>query len=115
VTRALDWEGCLNVRDLVDLRWPEERAEDPPRDIDVEVEVVPVSVPGAYDPAFDDGASDFLPQRGLEWFLRATPAEAMARTLEQLDRTYGGVEEYLRGGGLDEARLQRLKDRLVAP
>jgi protein tyrosine/serine phosphatase len=86
---ALDWEGCLNVRDLgglptedggrtragtvvrsdnirsltdagwrslaahgvariVDLRWPEELAEDAPRD--VEIEVVHVSVLGdAYD------------------------------------------------------------------
>lgn len=83
--RALDWDGCLNVRDLgglptetgeptragavvrsdnvrtltdagwrslaehgvrriVDLRWPEELAEDAPRD--VEIEVVHVSVLG---------------------------------------------------------------------
>ena len=82
---ALDWEGCLNVRDLgglptedgrrtraarvvradnvrrltdagwrslaehgvtriVDLRWPEELAEDPPRD--VEIDVVHVSLLG---------------------------------------------------------------------
>jgi protein-tyrosine phosphatase len=86
---ALDWEGCLNVRDLgglptedgrrthlgrvvrsdnvrnltdagwraladhgvtriVDLRWPEELAEDQPRDVDIDV--VHVSVLGdAYD------------------------------------------------------------------
>jgi protein tyrosine/serine phosphatase len=203
VTRALDWEGCLNVRDLggvalenggetrygvlfradnlgrltaegwrtfgehgvtrvVDLRWPEERAGDPPRDSDVEV--VPVSVLGEYDPNFDDGASDFLPQRDVAGFRARMYAEAleahrslfvealaaiadadgpvvfhcaggkdrtglvaavllrlagvepaMARTLEQLDRTYGGVEEYLLGGGLDEARLQRLRERLAAP
>jgi protein-tyrosine phosphatase len=89
---ALDWEGCLNVRDLgglptedgrriragavvrsdnvrsltdagwrsladhgvtriVDLRWPEELAEDQPRD--VEIEVVHVSVLGeTYDAAY---------------------------------------------------------------
>jgi protein tyrosine/serine phosphatase len=85
VTEALEWEGCLNVRDLgglptetgrvtqpgrvvradnvrrltdagwrslaahgvtriVDLRWPEELAEDQPRDVDVDV--VHVSVLG---------------------------------------------------------------------
>jgi protein-tyrosine phosphatase len=85
VTQALEWEGCLNVRDLgglatedgrltqpgrvvrsdnvrrltdagwrslaehgvtriVDLRWPEELAEDQPRDVDIEV--VHVSVLG---------------------------------------------------------------------
>jgi protein-tyrosine phosphatase len=235
VTRALDWDGCFNVRDLggvalepggetrygvlfradnlgkltadgwrafeehgvtrvVDLRWPEERAQDPPRVIDVEV--VNISVFGEYDPEFDDGAADFLPQRDVTgfrarmyvtalatyrasfvealaamanadglvvfhcaggkdrtglvaslllrlagatpaeiaadyalsevnllrgdeddrlYFLRATPAEAMARTLDYVDRTYGSVEAYLRDGGLDEARLQRLKDRLAAP
>jgi protein-tyrosine phosphatase len=85
VTQALDWEGCLNVRDLgglptedgritqpgrivradnvrkltdagwrslsehgvtriIDLRWPEELADDQPRDVDIEV--VHVSVLG---------------------------------------------------------------------
>ncbi len=85
MTQALEWEGCLNVRDLgglttedghvtktgrvvrsdnvrrltdagwrslaehgittvVDLRWPEELAEDQPRDVDVDV--VHVSVLG---------------------------------------------------------------------
>jgi len=93
--RALDWDGCVNVRDLggiptedggltrsgavvrsdnvgalsgdgwrsladhgvvriVDLRWPEERAEDPPRDVDVEV--VHVSLLG---PSLQEGL-DYL-------------------------------------------------------
>jgi len=88
VTRALAWEGCLNVRDLggvplsgggvtrfgallradnvgrlthagwrslaghgvvriVDLRWAEERAEDPPREL--EVDSVHVSLLGRFD------------------------------------------------------------------
>jgi protein-tyrosine phosphatase len=235
VTRRIEWEGCLNVRDLggvaladggetprgvlfrgdsvskltaggwraleergvtriVDLRWREERAADPPRDVDVEV--VHVSVLGAYDEGVDDGVEEFLPgndaagyraqayaswleryrplfvdavraiadargpvlfhcaggkdRTGLvaalllrlagappaevaadyalseryllrgdederERFARATPAEAMARTLEHLDRTYGSAEEYLRGGGLDDARIARLKELLAAP
>jgi protein-tyrosine phosphatase len=87
VTQALDWEGCLNVRDLgglptedgrvtqpgrvvradnvrkltdigwralgdhgvrriVDLRMPVELAGDPPRDVDVDVDVVHVSIFG---------------------------------------------------------------------
>jgi protein-tyrosine phosphatase len=88
--RTLNWDGCLNVRDLggiptedggvirsgvvirsdnvgalstdgwrslgdhgvvriVDLRWPEERAEDPPRDVDVEVVNVSVLGPSLAD------------------------------------------------------------------
>lgn len=99
MTRTLDWNGCLNVRDLggvplegggvtrfgallrsdnlgrltadgwrafsehgvvriVDLRWPEERAEDPPRD--VEVEVVPVSLLGRFDPAYSDDIDGYI-------------------------------------------------------
>jgi protein-tyrosine phosphatase len=93
--RTLNWDGCVNVRDLggiptedggitrsgqvirsdnvgaltpagwqaledhgvvriVDLRWPEEQAEDPPRNVDIEV--VHVSVLG---PSLDEGL-DFL-------------------------------------------------------
>ena len=49
--RALERHGVTRI---VDLRWPEERAQDPPRDVDVEV--VHVSVLG---PASDDAAELF--------------------------------------------------------
>ena len=93
--RTLNWDGCVNVRDLggiptedggvtrtgkvirsdnvgaltaagwraledhgvnriVDLRWPEELAEDPPRNVDIEV--VHVSVLG---PSFGEGLDYF--------------------------------------------------------
>jgi len=99
VTRALDWDGCVNVRDLgglplqgggetrygvlvradnvrkltdagwdalaehgvtriVDLRWPEELAEDPPRD--VEIDVVHVSLLGDMDADYVDDVDDYL-------------------------------------------------------
>ena len=99
MSRALDWEGCLNVRDLggvpldgggetrygafvraddlgrltdhgwrslqghgvtrvVDLRWPEERARDAPRD--VEVEVVHISLLGRFDPARVDDIHEYM-------------------------------------------------------
>ncbi|HET7128814.1 MAG TPA: tyrosine-protein phosphatase [Gaiellaceae bacterium] len=95
----MEWEGCLNVRDLggvalggggetrygvfiradnirrltddgwraladhgvgriVDLRWPEELDEDPPRD--VEIDVVHVSVLGRLDPEFSDDIRDYM-------------------------------------------------------
>ena len=49
--RALDGHGVTRI---VDLRWPEERAQDPPRDVDVEV--VHVSVLG---PSLTEGL-DYL-------------------------------------------------------
>jgi len=99
VSRLLEWEGCLNVRDLggvalegggetpygalvradnirrltdegwrslaahgvsriVDLRWPEELEEDPPRDLDIDV--VHVSLLGVLDPDFRDDIRDYM-------------------------------------------------------
>jgi protein-tyrosine phosphatase len=99
VTRALDWDGCVNVRDLggvptenggatrfgvlvradnvrkltdagwdalashgvtriVDLRWPEELAEDAPRDVDLDV--VHVSLLGELDSDYVDDVDDYL-------------------------------------------------------
>jgi len=40
--------------------------------------------------------------------------DAMRRALEHLEDRYGDVESYLRAAGLDEARLARLRERLVA-
>ena len=99
MSRLLEWEGCLNVRDLggvaladggetpygaliradnigrltdegwrslashgvariVDLRWPEEIGEDPPRDVDIDV--VHVSLLGELDPDFTDDVRDYM-------------------------------------------------------
>lgn len=244
MTRALRWDGCLNVRDLggvalpgggetrfgslirsdnvrrltddgwrslaehgvtriVDLRWPEELAEDPPRDVDVDV--VHVSLLGRLDPDFEDDIEDYMAagdpagywssayvrilehhvgnfaralsaiadadgpvvfhcaggkdRTGLiaalllrlagasideiahdysltqqqvagrpnEWveaapdererarrrFMQNTPADAMRRTLEELERRHGSVEGYLRDAGLDDGQLERLRGRLA--
>jgi protein-tyrosine phosphatase len=245
MTRTLDWEGCLNVRDLggvalenggetrfgslirsdnvrrltdagwralaahgvtriVDLRWPEELAEDAPRDVDIDV--AHVSLLGELDPDFDDDIWDYIAvddptgywasaygsilgryqqnfgralgaiadardgavvfhcaagkdRTGLvaalllrlagagideiaddysltfdqlgrgprEWvneapdederrrrmFMQHTPAEAMRRALMRLEELHGSVEAYLRGAGLDEDQLERLRARLA--
>jgi protein tyrosine/serine phosphatase len=47
--RSLEAHG---IERIVDLRWPEELADDPPRD--VHLEVVHVSLLGTYDPNFED-------------------------------------------------------------
>jgi protein tyrosine/serine phosphatase len=98
VTRTLEWDGCLNVRDLggvplehghtrfgvlvradnirrlsddgwraladhgvvriVDLRWPEELDEDPPRD--VKADVVHVSLLGELDVDYKDDIAAYM-------------------------------------------------------
>jgi protein-tyrosine phosphatase len=246
MTRTLDWEGCLNVRDLggvalegggetrfgslvradnirrltdagwrafaahgvqrvVDLRWPEELEDDPPRDLDLDV--VHVSLLGTLDPDFTDDVGDYMAaddpagywavsyirileayganfaralaaiadadglvvfhclggkdrtgliaalllrlagasideiaqdyaltyelrsRRPDEWvdaapegwererraFMQHTPPDAMRRVLEHVERTHGSVAAYLRSAGLDDARIERLRERLAAP
>ncbi len=237
--RALDWDGCSNVRDLggipveqggetqrgvfvradnirrlsdhgwaslaghgvvrvVDLRLPEELAQDPPRDL--ELEVIHISLVGEVDPNFhehvdeyatsadywawvyvwilenrrdtiaralaaladaegivlfhcaggkdrtgivaalalraagvsiDETVRDYALSVGLsrDWvdaapdeqerarrvLLTTSPPEAMARALEHVDRELGGVDEYLRSSGLEEASIARLRNRLGPP
>ena len=240
----MEWEGCLNVRDLggvalggggetrygvfiradnirrltddgwraladhgvgriVDLRWPEELDEDPPRD--VEIDVVHVSVLGRLDPEFSDDIRDYMAaddpagywaiaytrilekfapnfaralaaiadapdgavlfhcaggkdrtglvaaltlrlagapieeiardyslsferrsgvsdpwveaapdddERDRRAFMQHTPPEAMQRAIQQLELDHGSVESYLLDAGLDQPRIERLRERL---
>ena len=55
------WSSLVDhgVTRIVDLRWAEETEQDPPRDVDVEV--VHVSLLGAYDPDLRDEIDDYLP------------------------------------------------------
>jgi protein tyrosine/serine phosphatase len=45
---------------------------------------------------------------------QGTPMEFMLDVLDHLERTYGGVEPYLRAGGLTDEQLRALRERLVA-
>jgi protein-tyrosine phosphatase len=54
--RALADHGVTRI---VDLRWPEELAADPPRDVDIDV--VNVSLFGDLDPNFDDPIDEYVP------------------------------------------------------
>jgi protein-tyrosine phosphatase len=54
-------------------------------------------------------------ERRRRRFKQQTPAAAMAITLETLDERYGDVGGYLRGAGVSEEQLARLRDRLAAP
>jgi protein-tyrosine phosphatase len=64
-------------------------------------------------PAWINGVDDEVERERRRKLMR-TPAEAMAQTLDSLERRYGTVEEYLRGTGLDDAQIARLRGRLAA-
>ena len=64
-------------------------------------------------PAWIDDVDDEL-ERGRRRKLMRTPAEAMLQTLDELERRYGAVDEYLRHAGLDDGQIDQLRDRLVA-
>ena len=51
-------------------------------------------------------------ERARRLFMQHTPAEAMQRALEQLERDFGSVEAYLQHAGRDEAHIERLRGRL---
>ncbi len=52
-------------------------------------------------------------ERERRTFMQNTPPEAMRRALERLERKHGSVEQYLRRAGLDDERLERLRERLA--
>jgi len=198
------WEALADhgVTRIVDLRWPEELAHDPPREL--EIDVVHVSVLGELDhdyvddvdeylergdPAgywasfygemleryranfgaavaaiadapegvalfhcaggkdrtglvaalvlraagvgIDDVAADYAltganmtsgwvdqapdeAERRRRSFKQQTPAEAVARTLRDLEGRYGDVDSYLRAAGVTDTQLERLRRRLAA-
>jgi protein-tyrosine phosphatase len=47
--------------------------------------------------------------------LQHTPADAMARVVQEIERRYGDVASYLRAARLTDAQVERLRERLVAP
>jgi len=47
--------------------------------------------------------------------LRDTPADAMVRVVQEIERRYGDVASYLRAAGLTDEQVDRLRERLVAP
>jgi protein-tyrosine phosphatase len=63
-------------------------------------------------PAWIDAVDDEVERERRRKLMR-TPAEAMAQTLDELERRYGKVEEYLRRTGLDDGQVERLRARLA--
>ena len=65
---------------------------------------------GAPDSWVESAADD--DERDRRAFMQHTPPEAMRRAIEQLELEHGNVESYLLNAGLDEARIDRLRERL---
>jgi protein tyrosine/serine phosphatase len=66
--------------------------------------------------AFLDGWIDTAgdeDERALRTRIGAAPAEAMLGVLDAVDERYGGVDEYLRGAGVTDELLERVRARLV--
>ena len=59
----------------------------------------------------DEAPDEVERRRRVRW--SATPADAMAQVLDEVDRRWGGAREYLRAGGLSDEQLDRLAARLV--
>lgn len=62
-----------------------------------------------------DGYLDALPDQSRREVVREqsrVPASTMLAVLDHLETTYGGVEAYLRAGGLTDAQLSALRSRL---
>jgi protein-tyrosine phosphatase len=99
------------VSRIVDLRWHDELAEDPPRDLDVEVVHVPV-FPDLGDPAWE--AAEAGGDRGREYaWLLETGADRFARAVASVaDAPDGPVVVHCAAGkdrtGLVAALLLRL-------
>jgi len=47
--------------------------------------------------------------------LQQTPAGAMTRVVQEIERRYGDVASYLRAAGLTDEQVDRLRERLVDP
>lgn len=61
----------------------------------------------------DDFDSSDEARRAYDTELSICPPQAMSASIEHIERIYGGVREYLLGGGVTEDELQRLKDEIV--
>jgi protein-tyrosine phosphatase len=59
-------------------------------------------------------AADEAERRRRE-LVRPSPASVMVDVLRGIDERYGGVGGYLRGGGVSDGTLARIRERLVAP
>lgn len=151
MTRALAWDGCVNVRDLgglpvegggetrfgvlvradnvrkltdagwdaladhgvtriVDLRWPEELAEDPPRELDLDV--VHVSLLGELDSDYVDDVDDYLEANDAAAYWSSFYGQMLERYRENFGAVVaaladapGGVVLFHCAGGKDRTGL----------
>ena len=61
----------------------------------------------------DGSGADEIPRLFEEYQAKWCPPAAMGMTLDHLESKYGGIEAYVRGVGVDDATLSRIRDALV--
>jgi len=132
VTRSLQWDGCVNVRDLggvptadgghtrfdafvradnvrklsetgwadlyehgvrriVDLRWPEELAEDVPHE--VHIDVVHISLLGELDPEFIDDIDDYIDAEDPAGYWSSAYTSILEEHHENFGRTLAAIAD----------------------
>jgi protein-tyrosine phosphatase len=68
-------------------------------------------------PEYIQETREWVARRGLDWgvweHLTDTPPERMAKTLQYLDRQFGGVQRYLMENGLPRERFGALRELLT--
>ena len=153
MTRALDWAGCANVRDLggvpiegggetrhgvfvradnirnlsdegwesldahgvtriVDLRWPEERATDPPRDVDVDV--VEISLLGALDPDHREDVGEYLATDDVAGYRAKQYVGFLERHRPEFARVFAALAEHEDGAILFHCYAGKDRTGLIA-
>lgn len=68
-------------------------------------------------PMYDEMLAGAVPGSAREQRLRAmliSEPQAMLATLDHIDRVYGGVEAFLRAGGLEDGAIEQIRRRLRA-
>ena len=94
--RNLDDEGWdalaeHGITRIVDLRWPEELAEDPPRDVDIDV--VHVSLLGTLDPEYDSQIEQYMAKDDPGGFWSRQYLEFLERYRAEFGRAVGAIAD----------------------
>jgi protein tyrosine/serine phosphatase len=153
VTRALDWAGCANVRDLggvaiegggetrhgvfvradnirrlsdegweslaahgvtriVDLRSPDERATDPPRDVDIDVVEIPLL--GESDPTQREDVSAYLATGDVAGYRADQYLQFLERHKPEFGRVFAALAEHEDGAILFHCFAGKDRTGLIA-
>jgi len=106
---ALAGHGVTRV---VDLRWPEEREDDPPPAVDVEL--VEISLLGALDPDFREDVADYLERDDAAGYRAEQYLGFLERHQEEFGRVFAALAEPEHGAVLFHCYAGKDRTGLIA-